>query len=60
MFEAQNSQMLVDIYKELDKLEPSKIHSQHYLNKHSLYTYPLSLAALLLFFMILKNKRGEF
>lgn len=57
MFEAQNAQMLQDVYKEIDKLEPSAIRSKHYLNKQNLYIYPLSLAFLLLLFLALKRQR---
>lgn len=56
MFSAVDAAALKEIYSELNTLEPSKIHSQHYLNKQELYIYPLSLATLLLFFLILKYK----
>lgn len=59
MFEAYNSQMLEEIYQEIDTLEPSKIRSQHYLNKHLLYAYPLSLAALLLLYLLFKSTKKE-
>ncbi|WP_245534098.1 vWA domain-containing protein [Sulfurimonas autotrophica] len=57
MFEAKNVKMLQDIYKEIDKLEPSAIRSKHYLNKQNLYMYPLSLASLLLLYLVLKRKK---
>ena len=59
MFSAINSQALNNIYKELDTLEPSQIRSQHYLNKQTLYLHPLSLASLLLLFLLLKYKEEE-
>jgi len=57
MFEAKNVKMLQDVYKEIDKLEPSAIRSKHYLHKQNLYMYPLSLAFLLLVYLLLKQKR---
>jgi len=56
MFEANNVKMLQNVYKEIDKLEPSAIRSKHYLNKQNLYMYPLSLAFLLLLYLIMKRK----
>lgn len=56
MFEANNVKMLQDVYKEIDKLEPSAIRSKHYLNKQNLYMYPLSLAFLLLLYLIIRRK----
>jgi len=56
MFSAKNEQELVEVYKELDSLEPSPIHSQQYLNKQLLFFYPLALALLLLLFLL--SKRG--
>jgi len=55
MFSAQNEEELKDVYKQLDSLEPSKIRSQHFLNKHMLFTYPLSLAILLLLYILSKR-----
>ena len=57
MFAAKNAKMLQDVYKEINKLEPSAIRSKHYLNKQNLYMYPLSLAFLLLLYLTLKRKR---
>lgn len=56
MFTAQNEGELVSVYKELDSLEPSPLRSQHYLNKHELYFYPLVLAMLLLLYIL--SRRG--
>jgi Ca-activated chloride channel family protein len=57
MFTAKNAQILRDIYSEIDTLEPSKIRSQHYLNKQLLYIYPLSAAAILLAFLLLRYQK---
>jgi len=59
MFEAKDAKMLKNIYDELDSLQSSKIRSQHYLNKHSLFIYPLSLAGILMLFLILKGRGRE-
>ncbi len=56
-FDAQNSEMLESVYKEIDSLEPSAIRSQHYLNKHSLFMYPLLLATALLLFMLIQSRK---
>ena len=56
MFAASNAQMLREVYKAIDILEPSKIRSQHYLNKQELFIYPLGIAAVLLAFLLLKYK----
>jgi len=55
-FEAKDAKELADVYTVLDSLEPSKIKSQHYLNKHMLFTYPLALAILLLLFLLSKRR----
>ncbi len=56
MFGAENAGELSAVYSELDRLEPSKIHSEHYLNKQLYYVYPLVLA-LLLFLYLLKERK---
>jgi len=56
MFEAEDATALKAIYEELNNLEPSKIHSEHYLNKELYYQYPLLLAGLLLLYLIGKRK----
>jgi len=55
-FAAENAQALQDVYKELDSLEPSAIRSEHYLNKHMLFTYPLAAAILLLLYLLAKRR----
>jgi Ca-activated chloride channel family protein len=57
MFEAKNAKILQDVYKEIDTLEPSFIRSKHYLHKQNLYMYPLSLAFMLLVYLLLKQRR---
>ncbi len=59
MFAAENKEILKDVYREIDILEPSKIRSKHYLNKHVLYIFPLLLATLLLFYLLLKSRKSE-
>ena len=56
MFTAKNAEELQNIYKELNSLEPSKIHSQNYLNKHLLFLYPLAFAILLLLYFLVQKR----
>jgi len=56
MFAVKNAQMLEDVYKEIDALEPSAIRSKHYLHKQNLYMYPLSLAFLLLLYLLFTRR----
>ncbi|QSZ42421.1 VWA domain-containing protein [Sulfurimonas aquatica] len=53
-FQATSAEILKDVYIELDSLEPSSIRSEHYLNKHVLYMFPLTLALLLMLFILLR------
>ena len=55
MFQAKDASELLNVYDTLDSLEPSAIKSQQYLNKKMLYFYPLSLAMLLLLFLLAKR-----
>ena len=59
MFKAKDSQDLEDVYSQLNKLEPSAIRSQHYLNKKELYLFPLALATLLLSSLLLRQEKEE-
>lgn len=52
MFTARSAEALSQVYDELDTLEPSPIHSAHYLNKQLLYYYPLTAAFLLLLYLV--------
>lgn len=56
MFSATDASGLQEIYSEIDKLEPSQIRSQNYLNKHVLYLFPLGVGALLLAFITLRRR----
>ncbi len=56
MFAAEDESALKEIYSELNRLEPSKIRSQHYLNKQMLFTYPLASAILLLLYLLAKRR----
>ena len=56
MFGASDASKLEEIYNEIDKLEPSQIRSENYLNKQLLAFYPLLAAALLLLALISKRR----
>jgi Ca-activated chloride channel family protein len=56
-FSSQDAQMLENIYMQMNSLEPSPIQSQHYLDKHSFYSIPLSLGAILIFSLLLLRSR---
>jgi len=55
-FSAQNSEVLNDIYEEIDKLEKSEIKSDKFIKKDYLFIYPLFIAfiSLILFGFIKK------
>lgn len=55
-FAAKDKEALQNVYKELDTLEPSTIHSEHYLNRQMLFTYPLAFAILLLLYLLSKRR----
>lgn len=58
-FGAYNSDMLSQIYDEIDKLEASKLNDKKIVQHRYLYTYPLFVAILsLIFFLYLQNRRG--
>ena len=57
MFAAKDASVLQDVYKNIDKLQPSKIRSQNYLNKKALFFYPLFIAILLLSFLLFKEQK---
>jgi len=57
-FSAANTQSLKEIYEEIDRLHPSKIRSEQYLNKKILFIYPLALA-ILLFFWLMARLEGR-
>lgn len=55
-FFCQNADELKSVYQSIAKLEPSPIRSQSYLNKKELFIYPLGLALLMLFLLLLKDE----
>jgi Ca-activated chloride channel family protein len=56
-FGAVSAEELKRVYSEIDKLEPSPIRSENFLNRRLLAGYPLGLAfALLLFWVLLQRK----
>jgi len=55
-FGAKNAEALQSVYKDLNALEPSAIRSEHYLNKHMLFGYPLATAILLLLYLLVKRR----
>ncbi len=55
-FLAEDAVALKEVYEKLDRLEPSQIRSQNYLNKYMLYYYPLTLAILLLLYLLAKRR----
>ena len=55
MFSAKNEEALQDVYEKLNALEPSPLRSQNYLNKQMLFSFPLTLAILLLLYLLLKK-----
>ena len=58
-FSAQNAEMLVKIYDEIDRLEVSKIDDKKVVQHTYLYTYPLIFSILLLlFFIYFKSMRS--
>lgn len=56
MFEAKDAEALKIVYKTLNTLEKSPIHSQNYLNKQMLFFYPLGIAVLLLIYLLMKKR----
>jgi len=58
-FGARDSQMLQEIYKQIDKLEVTKIDNKRVVTYEYLYIYPLFLAILsLLLFIYLRTQKG--
>jgi len=58
-YATSSTQALSKVYKEIDKLEPSPIRSENYLNQKILIFFPLALVFLLLFFWTIYQKRSE-
>ena len=58
-FGARNAQMLEEVYKQIDKLEKSKLNDKKIVEHTYLYIYPLIVAILsLLLFVYFRNSRG--
>ncbi len=58
-YSAENRQQLDRIYRDIDKLETSKIESKSILKRKYLYIYPLFIAILsILFFIYLRTAKG--
>jgi len=55
-FFASNSDELKAVYKSIDKLEPSHIRSESYLNRDELFIYPLFLASILLAILLYREE----
>jgi Ca-activated chloride channel family protein len=53
-YAAKNAAKLKEVYEEIDSLNPSKIRSEQYLNKKILFVYPLFIALLLSFWLLLR------
>jgi len=58
-YAAASSEALSKVYQEIDKLEPSPIRNENYLNQKLLLFFPLALVFLLLFLWIIYQKRSE-
>ncbi len=56
---ALNAKELTSIYKDIQKLEPSDIKGENYLNKKLYYFYPLFIASLLLLAWIIYDTRRQ-
>jgi Ca-activated chloride channel family protein len=57
-YAASSAEALSKVYKEIDRLEPSPIRSENYLNQKILIFFPLALIFLLLFLWIIYQKRS--
>lgn len=55
-FFAKDSSKLKEIYKSIEKLEPSPIRDREYLNRRELFIYPLTLATMLLALLIYREE----
>ena len=58
-FFASTSAQLEGVYKEIEALEPSDIHSEQYLNKEKYFVYPLFLAMLGLALLLWRYEERE-
>ncbi len=58
-YSAASADALKKVYEEIDKLEPSPIRSENFLNRHQLFIYPLGLAFVLLFSWVVWQRREQ-
>ncbi len=58
-YSASSASKLLDIYQEIDELEPSSIRSEGYLHEKLLILYPLAFAFILLLGWTVVQKEGE-
>lgn len=58
-FFATDANGLKKVYQTIDTLEPSPIRSEHYLNQEPLFSYPLLVAILLLFWLLLRYEERK-
>jgi Ca-activated chloride channel family protein len=58
-FGARNAQMLEEVYRQIDRLEKSKLNDKKIVEHTYLYIYPLIIAILsLLLFLYIRNSKG--
>jgi Ca-activated chloride channel family protein len=55
-FSVTNAQELREVYEEINRLHPSSIRSEQYLNKKALFIYPLAIAVLLLLWLLAREE----
>jgi len=58
-YAASSAEALSKVYKEINRLEPSPIRSENYLNQKLLLFFPLALVFLLLCLWLIHQKRSE-
>ena len=56
-YAADSAEALTNVFKEINRLEPSQIRGENYLNQKLLILFPLGLAGLLLLIWILYERR---
>ncbi len=58
-YSAASADALKKVYEEIDRLEPSPIRSENFLNRQQLFIYPLSLAFALLLSWVVWQRREQ-
>ncbi len=56
-YSASSAKELQDIYSEIEKLEPSPVRSENFLNRYMLFYYPLGIAFIILLFWVIWQRR---